>query len=189
MSNRENILQVGTRLIVECGGLEGVNTNSIARAAGVGVGTFYRHFEDKYALLRAAASGGLETLQADLTRADQATAGGSLLDQVRANVSAFVGFAARDPDRFRIIFLVASSGGNRSRASVGFSPRALERRLQTLQAEGQLEERVDPAVAARAFSAAEAQAVLWWIQEAPTSDPAPLIETLVRLHPALACRP
>ena len=160
MSTRESILQAGTRLIAESGGLEGVNTNTIARAAGVGVGTFYRHFEDKYALLRAAVAGGLEILQVDLTRADQTAAGGSLLDQVRANVSAFVAFAARDSARFRIIFSVASSGGGRSRAGVGFSPRALERRLQVLQGEGQLEPRVDPAVAARVFSAGQALSLI-----------------------------
>ena len=186
-ASRGIILEVGIRLLAE-GGLEAVNTNVVAQAAGVGVGTFYRHFEDKYALLRAAVSGGLATLQSDLARADRAAEGASLIDQVRASVSAFVAYAERDPNSFRVIFSVASSGESRTRTGLGFSPRALERRLRDLQSEGELDTAVDPALAARAFHAAQAQAVLWWVEQAAPAAQQTLIETLVRLHPAIACR-
>lgn len=169
-------------------GLEGVNSNTLARAAGVGVGTFYRHFEDKYSFLRAAVARGLDALQADLAEADRGAADAPLGEQVRATVVAFVDFAAREPASFRLIFSLAPAGGGRARAGLGFSPRAMEARLRALRANGQLQGDVDPGVAARAFIAAQAQAVLWWLQEPEPLRRESLIETLVRLHPAVACR-
>jgi len=185
--SREKLLLVGTQLMAERG-VEGVNSNTMARAAGVGVGTFYRHFEDKYALLRAVVGRGLEALQAELAEADREAAEAPLGEQVRATVSAFVHFALREPAGFRLIFSLAAGGGPRGRAGLGFSPRAIENRLRALQADGQIDPAIDPAVAARAFTAAQAQAVLWWIQEPDHLDREALIETLVRLHPAVACR-
>ena len=47
---------------------------------------------------------------------------------------------------------------------------------------------LDPAIAARVFTAGQGQILLWWL-DAP--DPVPrssLIETLIRLHPAVACQ-
>jgi hypothetical protein len=64
----------------------------------------------------------------------------------------------------------------------------MENRLRELQQAGQLEAALDVAVAARIFNAGQGQILLWWLA-AP--DPPPrkqLIETLVRLHPAVACR-
>ena len=67
-SARERLLEAGTRLIAERG-IEAVNTNVIARAAGVGVGTFYAQFEDKHALHRSAVVRALDGLQAALSAA------------------------------------------------------------------------------------------------------------------------
>ena len=169
-------------------GLEGVNTNSIARAAGVGVGTFYRHFEDKYALLKTCVAEGLDGLQADLSAAHHESSESDVFEQVRAGLVAFVSFAVEDPARFRVIFSLGQSVGYRSRPGLGFSHRAVERALRAMQAKGEVDPRMHPAVAARAFTAAQSQAVLWWLQDPESVQEAELIETLVRLHPAVACR-
>ena len=44
--SREALIGAGEKLIGR-EGIESVHSNAIARAAGVGVGTFYSHFEDK----------------------------------------------------------------------------------------------------------------------------------------------
>lgn len=169
-------------------GLEAVNTNSIARSAGVGVGTFYRHFEDKHALLRVCLAQGLEALQADLLAAQAATASEDVVEQVRASLRAFVAFAVRDPARFQLIFWLGQSVGSRSRSGRGLSHRAVERALYLMQEKGEVDPGLNAGVAARAFTAAQAQAVLWWLQDPNAPEESELIETLVRLHPAIACR-
>ena len=184
---RERILRRGCDLMAERG-LEAVNTNSIARSAGVGVGTFYRHFEDKHALLRACMAEGLEQLQADLLAAQSATVGEDVAIQVRAGLSAFVAFAAEDPARFRIIFSLGPSAGARARSGRGLSHRPVERALYGMQENGEVAPDLNAAVAARAFTAAQAQTVLWWLQDPKAPEEAELIDTLVRLHPAIACR-
>lgn len=184
---RERILRRGCELMADRG-LEAVNTNSIARAAGVGVGTFYRHFEDKHALLRACLAEGLDVLQAELLAAQAASAGEDVVDQVRASLSAFIAFALQDPARFQLIFSLGQSVGARGRSGRGLSHRAVERALDSMQESGEVDPRLNVAVAARAFGAAQAQAVLWWLQDSGAPDKAELIETLVRLHPAVSCR-
>ena len=51
-SVRAALLEAAERRLA-ADGYDGVNSNQVARDAGVGVGTFYRHFEDKPALLAA----------------------------------------------------------------------------------------------------------------------------------------
>ena len=169
-------------------GLEGVNTNSIARSAGVGVGTFYRHFDDKHAFVRACMAEGLEVLQADLMAAQSATKEADVEDQVRASLLAFLAFAVRDPARFRLIFSLGHSASARSRVGRGLSHRAVERALYAMRETGAVDPALHPEVAARAFTAAQSQAVLWWLQDPDAVEESELIETLVKLHPAVACR-
>ncbi|KZM71280.1 TetR/AcrR family transcriptional regulator [Nocardia terpenica] len=51
--NRDHVLDTATALFVERG--DGVQMADVARAAGVGVGTVYRHFPTRRALIEAAA--------------------------------------------------------------------------------------------------------------------------------------
>lgn len=51
--NRERLLAAAIELILEVGG--GVPLDGIARRAGVGIGTLYRHFPDRQSLLEAVA--------------------------------------------------------------------------------------------------------------------------------------
>lgn len=184
---RERILEAGAEMLA-ARGLGQVNTNSIARAAGVGVGTFYAHFEDKLSLYRELMALGLAALQEALAQASHEARGESIENQVRASVAAFVDFARASPALYRVVFAGGEALARGGRAGVGFSSRAMENRLVELQQKGQLDSSVDVVVAARVFNAGQGQILLWWL-DAP--DPPPrgqLIETLVRMHPAVACR-
>ncbi|MFF8097583.1 TetR/AcrR family transcriptional regulator [Streptomyces sp. NPDC016675] len=63
--NRERLLVVAAQAFAEHG--EGASLDDIARRAGVGVGTLYRHFPTRRALLEAAC---LERIEAIAARAD-----------------------------------------------------------------------------------------------------------------------
>ncbi|MET9775761.1 helix-turn-helix domain-containing protein [Streptomyces sp. NPDC006367] len=68
--NRERLLAVAVEAFAEHG--EGASLDDIARRAGVGVGTLYRHFPTRQALLEAAY---LERIEAIAARADEIAAG------------------------------------------------------------------------------------------------------------------
>jgi len=184
---RERILEAGAEMLAS-GGLAHVNTNSIARAAGVGVGTFYAHFDDKFAFYRELMAIGLAELQDALGQAARDTRDESLEDQVRASVAAFVDFGRGSPALYRVVFAGGEALAQGGRAGVGFSSRGTENRLMELQREGQLDSAVDVGVAARVFNAGQGQILLWWLDAPNPPSREQLIETLVRLHPALACR-
>ena len=184
---RERILEAGAEMLAS-GGLAHVNTNSIARAAGVGVGTFYAHFDDKFAFYRELMAIGLAELQDALGQAARDTRDESLEDQVRASVAAFVDFGRGSPALYRVVFAGGEALAPGGRAGVGVSSRGTENRRMALQREGQLESAVDVGVAARVFNAGQGQILLWWLDAPNPPSREQLIETLVRLHPALACR-
>lgn len=195
---REKLLVAGTRLIADHG-IDAINTNVIARAARVGVGTFYAHFDDKHALHRAVVTRALEVVRRSLADAHQAVADRSLPEQVRAGVEALVELADARPDLFKAAFSRPATGarpstgprasaGPRRSGSLGLSPRPVEQRLRALQAEGAIDSAIDPGVAARAFTEMQIAILCWWIDEPDRPPRAALVETLVRLHPAVACR-
>jgi hypothetical protein len=68
---------------------------------------------------------------------------------------------------------------------MGFSSRATELGLRGLQASGELDMALDPAVAARGFLGMQNAVLLWWIDERERPARERVIETLTRLHPAL----
>jgi AcrR family transcriptional regulator len=184
---RDRLLAAGAEMIA-ARGLGDVNTNTIAREAGVGIGTFYGCFEDKAALYRELMALGLALLQEALAEASRKARSESLQRQVKATVAAFVDFARHQPALYRVIFAGTEAGPQGGRASVGFSPRAMENRLRALQQAGELDPAVDVALAARIFNAGQGQILLWWLDAPDPPSRADLIETLARLHPATACR-
>jgi AcrR family transcriptional regulator len=180
---RTRLLQAGAGLLAEHG-LEGANSNQIARAAGAGVGTFYAHFEDKHALHRAVVRQTFEGLQARLARA--AAEPESLEDQVRALVGALCDFATTYPDFFRVAFGRPLPAAVPGEPALTFSTRGVVQRLDALRREGRLEIDVDPTVAARAALAMQTGVVLQWLDGRLESDRDTIVETLTRLHPALS---
>ena len=179
-------------------GFEGVNSNQIARDAGVGVGTFYNHFQNKREVHQAVVLETLEALQSRVAQSARAP-GASLEDQVRDLVEAVVGFAEEIPAQFRVAFggdgtaglgarpqRPALSGATPGRAQVAYSTRATERRLAELQAKGLLDPRLDPGVAARAFVGMQNSVLCWWLEDPTRATRDAIIETLIVLHPAIA---
>jgi len=184
---REKLLVAGTRLVAQQG-IDAINTNVIARAARVGVGTFYSHFDDKHALHRAVVARGLEVVRRALADAHGRVEDRPVAEQVRAGVQALVDVAAERPDLFKAAFSRPAATGARRAGAIGLSPRPVEQRLRALQAEGEIDARIDPAVAARAFIEMQVAIVCWWLDEPARPDRDALVETLVRMHPAIACR-
>ncbi|MBW2295225.1 MAG: TetR/AcrR family transcriptional regulator [Deltaproteobacteria bacterium] len=194
---RRRLLTAATKGFAEHG-FEGVNSNQIARDAGVGVGTFYNHFHDKFEVHQAVVLDTLEVLRRRVARS-AARPGEGIEEQVRNLVEAVVAFAEESPARFRVAFGPEASttrapraargespSRHPTRAQVGYSTRVTERRLAELQAEGALDPRLDPAVAARAFVAMQNSVMCWWLEDPSRASRAGLVETLVRLHPAVA---
>jgi AcrR family transcriptional regulator len=195
---REKLLVAGTRLIADHG-IDAINTNVIARAARVGVGTFYGHFDDKHALHRAVVARALEVVRQSLADAHREVADRPLPEQVRAGVEALVELAESRPDLFKAAFSRPALGARapagprasaapRRSGALGLSPRPVEQRLRALQAEGAIDPAIDPGVAARAFTEMQIAILCWWIDEPDRPPRTALVETLVRLHPAMACR-
>jgi AcrR family transcriptional regulator len=194
---RRRLLASATQLFAERG-FDGVNSNQIARSAAVGVGTFYNHFQDKFEVHQAVVLDALEALRRRIAHS-VAGSGGTLEDQVRDLVTSIVGYAETDPARFRVAFGTAtaairaprnsrdeSNKPGTARAQVGYSTRVTERRLAALQADGLLDSRLHPGVAARAFVAMQNSVVCWWLEDKGRSTREELIETLICLHPAVA---
>ncbi len=184
---RDRLIEAGTRLIAEHG-IDAVNTNVIARAARVGVGTFYSQFDDKHELHRSAVVRALEGLQSALASTSPA-ANAPVSAQVEAAVTAVVDFAAACPEQFRVAFATAPRAAAQGRPALGFSTRATERRLRELQARGELDPGLNPEIAARAFAGAQTAVITWWLDAQDRIPKREVIDTLVRIHPALTGRP
>ena len=179
----ERLLASGLALFARRG-CERVNTNAIARRAGLGVGTFYVHFSDKYALLRQLQLRTLDGLQAArLAALEQAERDPA--DQVRHAARAAIEFATAHPDAYRVTF------GRERAASAAHGPiltesgRPIAQALTRLQAEARLDPALDATLAARAYLSMEAGMLLWWLEDPARATPDALVETLARLHPAV----
>ena len=182
------LLAAGLRLFSRLG-CERVNSNAIAREASLGVGTFYAHFADKYALLRSLQLRTLDGLGV-ARRSALADAGRDPRDQVQSAAFAAVSFAERHADAYRVTF------GRERAASAARGPvltessRPLAQALASLQATSQLDPALDVALAARAYLAMEAGTLLWWLEDSARARRSEIVDTLARLHPvAMAGRP
>ena len=180
---RERLLAAGLAQFAQHG-TERVNTNTIAKRARVGIGTFYSHFPDKYALLREIE---LRTLGGLRYAREQALAAASARDsqaQVRAVTAAAVDFASRHPAAYRVTFGRERVGSGHRGPVVSESTRGVEQGLRLLQARGAVAMDLDPALAARAYQAMETGLLLWWLEAKAPAEPTDVIDTLTRLHPA-----
>ncbi|MBY0400258.1 TetR/AcrR family transcriptional regulator, partial [Myxococcota bacterium] len=166
-------------------GCEGVNSNAIARAAGLGIGTFYFHFANKYALLRALQLRTLDGLRA-ARQAAVGSAGSSLEEQVRASVGAAVAFAADHPEAYRVCFGRERTAPAHAGPVVSESTRGIAAALATWQRAGVIDQGLDPELAARGYLSMETGMLLWWLEDPGRTTAAKLIEALVRAHPGQA---
>ena len=182
----DRLLVAGLALFAQRG-CEGVNSNSIAQAAGLGIGTFYLHFANKYALLRALQSRTLSALQRARREAIE-RAGSDRLASLRASIAAAVEFAGSHPEAYRVCFGRERSAPPHRGPVISESTRALATALERLKQSGELAPELDVELAARAYLAAENGLLLWWLDEPGRAAPAQLVEALIRMHPASGAR-
>jgi AcrR family transcriptional regulator len=97
---REEILDATTELLLETGHAKAVSIRSVAQRVGVTPPSIYLHFADKDALLDAVCARYFEKLDEEMQRvaADQP----STIDVLRAQGLAYVRFAMKTPELYRI---------------------------------------------------------------------------------------
>jgi AcrR family transcriptional regulator len=159
-------------------GFDAVNSNQIARKAGVGVGTFYRHFADKPALADALMLQAWEELGAAMPGPEVEQP----LEFARRATEAVIAYAARRPDQFRAAF------GNARRSNVALSLRPLERRFRELVEQRLVASDLDAAVAARAWWSMLSGTLVWWLEDRSRASIELLTQGLTQLHPMAATR-
>jgi AcrR family transcriptional regulator len=104
------ILGTAAAMVAEAGA-EALNTNHLARRAGIPVGSVYQYFPDKAALLTALAQAQVSAFEARLTMpADPDPARWNLLAEVEKGVGALADFVAENP-AFPQLYLAARAGG------------------------------------------------------------------------------
>lgn len=168
-------------------GNERVNSNAIARRAGVGIGTFYAHFEDKHALLQEIQLRTLTGLR-DVRSAAVRRAGPDHEVQVGAAIQAATEFARRHPEAYRVTLGRERALATKHRPIVSESTRPTANLLRRLQSEGEIDPELEVELAARAYQSAEVGMLLWWLEDPKRSGATGLVDTLLRLHPVIACR-
>jgi AcrR family transcriptional regulator len=183
---KPRLLAAGLSLFAKLG-IERVNSNSIARRAKLAIGTFYSHFDDKYALLQKLQMRSLDALRSQRLAALH-RAPPDPESQARAAIAAAVEFARAHPEAYRVAFGRERAASTRQRPLVSESNRPTAKVLQRLQQAGQLDPDLNVELASRAYAAAEIGMLLWWLEDPTRSEAQELIETLLRLHPVLASR-
>jgi AcrR family transcriptional regulator len=109
---RDEILDAATELLLETGHVKSVSIRSVAQRVGVTPPSIYLHFADKDALMDAVCARYFEKLDPEMRRL--ATEYASAVEVLRAQVLAYVRFAVRTPELYRI----ATMGEWRSGSSV-----------------------------------------------------------------------
>jgi AcrR family transcriptional regulator len=97
---RDEILDAATDLLLDIGHARSVSIRSVARRVGVTPPSIYLHFADKDALLDAVCARYFEKLDFQMERAAQEHR--SAVDVLRAQGLAYVRFAIRSPELYRI---------------------------------------------------------------------------------------
>lgn len=92
-------------VVLERDGLDALSLRAVAREAGVSHAAPYHHFADKTALLAAIAAHGFDLLHEEIT----GRATGSPADRLQVAAVTYVGFAAENPELFRLMFSGAVS--------------------------------------------------------------------------------
>jgi AcrR family transcriptional regulator len=101
---RDEILDAATGLLLETGDAKAVSIRSVAERVGVTSPSIYLHFADKDALLDAVCVRYFEKLD-DEMQAVAAQAGPSYVDVLRAQGLAYVRFALKNPELYRIAMM------------------------------------------------------------------------------------
>ena len=181
---RRRLLAAGTECFAR-GGLHGVTSAQIARAAGVATGTFYLHFPDKKALFREIVFEALDTLRARQDRAaSQVPADpASPLPAMRARLAELLAVAEENRSLFRVLFGRDHEGAELGEDVLDDLVPGIEERLRERAALGEAPAGLHPAVAAQAIAGMTARVVAWWVEDPSRAPRAEVIDTLLSMHP------
>lgn len=92
------------RCLVERDGPGGTSLRAIAREAGVSAAAPYHHFADRDAILAAVAEEGFGELAEAMAQRARRVQTGRALQRLQAAGVAYVGFAVKNPEVFRVMF-------------------------------------------------------------------------------------
>jgi len=188
LENAESRLLAAALSLFARHGTERVNSNTIARRARLGIGTFYTYFPDKHALLREiemrTLTGLREARVAAIRRAND-----NPEDQVRRAVEAAVHFAEQHSEAYRVTFGRERAGAAKHGPIVSESSRPTAEALLGLQKAGRIAAELDADLAARAYLSMEVGTLLWWLEDPSRASAEGVIDTLARLHPAVGSTP
>lgn len=107
---REEILDATTELLLETGHAKAVSIRAVAQRVGVTSPSIYLHFADKDALLDAVCARYFEKLDEEMQRV--AAGKTSTIEVLRAQGLAYVRFACRTPELYRIATMAEGSPGS-----------------------------------------------------------------------------
>src|SRR6187402_2046349 len=105
--NRDRILEVATRALTSGDGSAPVSLEAIARDAGVGIGTLYRHFPTRDALVQAVHAGELDAV---LEKADERMASNEPDRALRLWMDDYAAFVAGKRGMAESLRALAQSG-------------------------------------------------------------------------------
>jgi AcrR family transcriptional regulator len=107
---RDEILDAATDLLLETGHVKAVSIRSVAQRVGVTSPSIYLHFADKNALLDAVCARYFEKLDEEMQQV--AVGQPSTIDVLRAQGLAYVRFAMKTPELYRIATMGESRPGS-----------------------------------------------------------------------------
>lgn len=179
LESRARLLKAGERLFAERG-FHKVNSNEIARAAGVATGTFYNHFGDKGALFEAIALIAHDRFQEAVEHELAELGEDPLVDGLHARVRALLHFASRNSRLVKAV--LGPEGQAQGAATRVFASAAgnISADLEARASAGEIEGPPDSSLATELLTTIWVRATLWWAEHHRTSEPGPFAETLVR---------
>ncbi|HLK37695.1 MAG TPA: TetR family transcriptional regulator [Polyangiaceae bacterium] len=121
---RRRLIEAAARILRESG-YGGLSASAVAREAGVAQPTFYVHFADKEALVRALASEKVEAIRKPLKDARARIVGGGL-DALRETFRVSLAALVEQPELFRLFVQEAQQPGS----PFGEQARLLQRELE-----------------------------------------------------------
>jgi TetR/AcrR family transcriptional regulator, cholesterol catabolism regulator len=151
VARRERVIRAALDLGAE-GGYDAVQMRDVATRAGVALGTIYRYFPSKDALLLAVMVQWLGDLEARVTR--HPPEGATTVDRIMDVLTRALGAMDRDPRLTGAVIAAMTAGDPASVAAIGDATRTMAEIMQSA-----FPDDVDPALEA---SAAKALGHVWW---------------------------
>ena len=177
-ATRRRLLAAGARLFARRG-FHGANSNEIARQAGVATGTFYLHFEDKHALLRAIALQVHERHQEEIRA--QLEGGEPLQESLELRARTLLDLAEKQGALVRVamgpVGQAAGVADDLIGAIVGYVRVDLGERIRR----GDADPGLDVDAAAECIAAMWARCAVWWAEDPKRAPRDAVLRTLVQL--------